>query len=504
MHPLQSASNTDQGKKRANNEDFVVFFEPSDVDVLTSSGCLYIVADGVGGAAYGERASRYASQRVLYEYYENPQIEPGKRLRQAMRQVGDEIHGYALENVISSRMATTMVAVVIRNDTLIVANVGDSRAYVIRNGAIQQVTRDHTIVGEMVRDGAMTEQEAQQSKIKNRITRSLGGETGVHVDIFSDIQLEVGDRVLLCSDGLTRYTTDEDLVEMASEGSAKEVVQDLIDFANRHGGVDNISAILVAIEPVVDTMPTEASVARGYIPEVEPVLATQETKEILDVPEKESLSRLPVIPKRYQPYAIAAAVVLVFICLITTSLRLFGVLGGNRKAAIQATSSAIVAAALSETIAPTITPEIVGAITSNPADVTTPTPAPTETTTLGPTTTPITPSHTLTPEVRSGCNYTIKPGESVDQISIRLGAEYQNYEEIKCANLPNNVGCNFAPNYPNTIQPGWVLTFPNVTLAKCIAAGGTPLATPTPAEYVPPPTPAEPEEFPPYQAPPQP
>lgn len=503
MHPLQSASNTDQGKKRANNEDFVVFFEPSDVDFLATSGCLYIVADGVGGAAFGERASRYASQKVLYEYYENPQIEPGERLRQAMRRVGDEIYDYALENVISSRMATTMVAAVIRNDTLTVANVGDSRAYVLRGGEIQQVTRDHTIVGEMVRDGVMTEEEARQSSVKNRITRSLGGETGVPVDIFSDIQLEVGDRVLLCSDGLTRYSTNEDLVGKASGGSAKEVVENLIDFANHLGGADNISAILVAIEPVVDTMPTESSVARGYIPEVEPVLATQETKEILDVPGKVPVSRQLMIPKRYRPYAIAAAVVLVFICLITTALGLFGVLGGGREAAIQATSSAVVEAALTVTNPPTSTAtKIEGAITFNPADVTTATIVPTATNTLESAATPISLTHTITPEVRAECNYTVKPGDSILKITGRLGSVYQSPTEIMCASLPENSGCAFDPNDPDKIIPGWILTFPNVTPANCSAAGGTPLATPAPAEYVPPPTPAEPEEFSPYQAPP--
>ena len=245
---IQAHALTDKGR-RPNNEDFVTFFEPTDLQERQNSGCIYIVADGVGGASVGERASQYAAEKVLYEYLQHPQIEPGKRLKQVITRVNREIFGYAENKGI--RMATTMTVAVVLGNSLYAANVGDSRIYLIRGNEVRQITQDHNIVGEMVRDGVMTEAEALRSKAKNRLTRSLGGEDEVHVDIFGPFPLQPNDKIMLCSDGLTRYALKKDIEDLTASGSPQQITERLVNFAKERGrgGADNISVITVAYKP---------------------------------------------------------------------------------------------------------------------------------------------------------------------------------------------------------------------------------------------------------------
>ncbi|MBI5953348.1 MAG: serine/threonine-protein phosphatase [Chloroflexi bacterium] len=248
---VQSFSLTDKGR-RSNNEDFVALFEPSDTQERKASGCIYVVADGVGGAEIGERASKYAAEKVVYEYLNHPEIEPGKRLKQVMAQANRDIFDYADDKDI--RMATTMSVAVVFDNSLIVANVGDSRVYLIRGKDVRQVTRDHSLVGELVRGGSMTEAEAMKSKMKNRITRSIGGNEDVRVDVFDPIPLQPDDKIILCTDGLTRYAMKKDFLQLAVTDSAKKITTDLVAFAKKkgHGGADNISVITVIYEPSTD------------------------------------------------------------------------------------------------------------------------------------------------------------------------------------------------------------------------------------------------------------
>lgn len=259
-YKVESAALTHPGRKRHHNEDFVAFYEPDSAHELQYSGRLYIVADGVGGAAKGEVASQYAAQKVLYDYYENAGVDINMRLRQALQQAGNDIYQHSRAGSFRPmKMATTMVAAVIRGTTLTVANVGDSRAYLLRNGNVQQVTWDHTIAGELVQAGEITEEEALEFPGKNSIMRSLGGERDVQVDMFVNIDLYPGDRILLCSDGLARYTSRRDIAALASQGSPREVVEQCIEYANQRGGVDNITAILVEVGEAVS-----AEVASAY------------------------------------------------------------------------------------------------------------------------------------------------------------------------------------------------------------------------------------------------
>jgi serine/threonine protein phosphatase PrpC len=329
---ISSATLTHPGRRRANNEDYIAYFEPGETVDLQASGRLYILADGVGGASKGERASRYAAERVLYEYYHHPEVEPGKRLKEAMRLAGNEIFDYAERSGNYRRMATTMVAAAIRDNLLTVANVGDSRAYLIRNGQVQQLTVDHTTASELMRNGLMSEEEALTSKSKNRLTRSLGGEPDVIVDVFPEIALEPGDRILLCSDGLSRYALPEDIARLSREGPTDEAVEQAIDFANQRGGIDNISVVLVAVGKATEVVDRAPRQPRGHAP-------TLQDWEVMETrPETGGRKRLAqkkwreIYPPHLQRYALpmtAGLVLFLLVIVVVISL----VDGSNAKGA---------------------------------------------------------------------------------------------------------------------------------------------------------------------------
>jgi len=247
MPTIDSFFLTDPGQKRANNEDCVGANEPTDSRQLKQSGRLYVVADGLGGHQMGEKASKYAVDTLLDLYYEAPEIPPEKRLRDIIQQVNQNLIATARRELGSGeKMATTVVAAVLRENTVQIANVGDSRAYLIRDNEIHQVSRDHSFVGELIRSGTITEEEAQQSRYRNRLTRSLGGgDVNVEVDVTPPITLRPGDILILCTDGLTLYASSRDLLAYASRGSAQSIVERLVRFANVHGGSDNITVAVV-------------------------------------------------------------------------------------------------------------------------------------------------------------------------------------------------------------------------------------------------------------------
>jgi serine/threonine protein phosphatase PrpC len=243
---VESSQLTDQGQKRHHNEDYVGFFEPDDYEELSASGRLYIVADGVGGAASGELASQYAVQKILYHFYNDRETDLQLRLERAVEAANDDIYRHNARHQERRGMATTIVAALIHDEDLIVANVGDSRAYLVREEAITQLTRDHSLVAEMVRKGAISEEEAEEHPRRNVILRSLGMEESVSVDVDKH-PLLVGDIVVLCSDGLTRHVADEEIARVVRELSPQKAVRRLVDLANVRGGKDNISASVTRV-----------------------------------------------------------------------------------------------------------------------------------------------------------------------------------------------------------------------------------------------------------------
>jgi protein phosphatase len=236
---------TDTGLVRGHNEDYVSYWEPSNVEEEQAHGWLYIVADGVGGADAGEVASELTSDRTIKHYLAHTDEKNwGQRLINAMQAANTELRQYVLERNDNSRMATTMVAAVLQENQAYIGNVGDSRGYLWRNGRIEQITKDQSLVAKLVEEGAITEEEAHFHPRRNVILYSLGSERSPQIDLYEQT-LEPGDMLLLCSDGLTRHVADEELAAILSEDPPDEATSRLIQKANARGGEDNISVAII-------------------------------------------------------------------------------------------------------------------------------------------------------------------------------------------------------------------------------------------------------------------
>jgi len=244
---VDSSMRTDQGRVRDHNEDFVASHLPADPEEASQNGLLYILADGVGGSDAGEIASRFATERTIHHYLADGDTgEWGERLRQAMLTANTELRKMSSEQYEGLRMATTMVAAILHDDRATLANVGDSRGYHWQNGDIRQITKDQSLVARLLEEGAITEDEAANHPRKNVILHSLGSESAPQIDLY-EVDLLPGEALVLCSDGLTRHVSDQEIANAAGEMSAEEATESLIRLANSRGGEDNISVTVLQI-----------------------------------------------------------------------------------------------------------------------------------------------------------------------------------------------------------------------------------------------------------------
>ncbi|NOK57452.1 MAG: Stp1/IreP family PP2C-type Ser/Thr phosphatase [Chloroflexi bacterium AL-W] len=229
---------TDTGLTRDHNEDTYGIGDDAPAERL---GRLVLVCDGMGGHAAGEVASQTAVQTILAAYYSHEHEDRSQALEQAFIQANARIHERG-----QGTMGTTAVAALLHHDALHVANVGDSRAYLIRQDQIRQVSRDHSFVGDQVAAGIITDEQARSSPHRNVITRALGYHAEVSVDLFR-LPLQVGDLILLSSDGLHGLVPDAELMQLATAHEPTEAVAKLIDLANTRGGEDNITVAIVRV-----------------------------------------------------------------------------------------------------------------------------------------------------------------------------------------------------------------------------------------------------------------
>ncbi len=243
---LKTFSITDIGKKRKLNQDYVFTSEIS-VGHLPN---LFLVADGMGGHNAGDYASRYTIETIVEEIGSSSNDSPVIVLEKAIQSANRLIRQKSFEDEDLSGMGTTVVAATIDDDRLCVANVGDSRLYVINNREIKQITRDHSLVEEMVRMGGLQREQARSHPDKNIITRAIGAQDEVEIDFFQ-MTLSKDDIILMCSDGLTNMIDDEE-IRMILQGQRDivEKAETLVNAANNNGGKDNIAVILV--EPFAD------------------------------------------------------------------------------------------------------------------------------------------------------------------------------------------------------------------------------------------------------------
>jgi PPM family protein phosphatase len=251
---IQVAGKTDVGLVRSNNEDNLGFD--------TASG-VYVVCDGMGGQNAGERASKVAVDTVMGYFRKGAKqgqevfgrvferLSPrANALARAIQLANQAIHEEAGRDIKYSGMGTTIVAIAVEGDEFSVAHVGDSRAYLLRGGALQPLTNDHSLVMEQVRRGLLTPEDAEKSTVQNVIVRSLGAEESVDPDL-ADHELLPGDVLLMCSDGLSHFVQDATLAEVLVANTSPELAcEGLIQAAKAGASNDNITClVLSATEP---------------------------------------------------------------------------------------------------------------------------------------------------------------------------------------------------------------------------------------------------------------
>lgn len=235
---LRHAANTDNGRARDHNEDtFAIEAGPERAE----HGALFVVCDGMGGFAAGEVASELAASTIRTQYYAAADRDPARALRAAFVDANLRIFSRG-----RGKMGTTSVAALFLDHLVLLANVGDSRAYLIRGDEICQLTHDHSFVAEQVSAGVLPADQARESSYRNIITRALGLRPEVEVDLYQE-GVVPGDRVLLCSDGLHGQLESEELAEIAGSGPLQRAVDGLISLANERGGPDNITAVLIEV-----------------------------------------------------------------------------------------------------------------------------------------------------------------------------------------------------------------------------------------------------------------
>jgi serine/threonine protein phosphatase PrpC len=251
---------TDTGRVRPHNEDYVDFYVPPDPQQRARQGAIYLVADGMGGHQAGEVASQGAVELAIEHYYADPSHDVGRSLVRAVQAANRQIYTQAQSDPTKSGMGTTLVAAVILGRKVYVANVGDSRAYLINKSTIAQITEDHSWVEEQVRAGLLTPEQAKRHPQRNLVTRALGSKPSMDVDLFEG-RVGDGDMILLCSDGLTGRVEDHEIAAIVRDHLPHEAAQLLVAAANERGGSDNITVLIVSSE-------TDAAIAPVTAPAV--------------------------------------------------------------------------------------------------------------------------------------------------------------------------------------------------------------------------------------------
>lgn len=232
---------TDQGQVRSHNEDFVF---ASDAPVGSMPN-LFLVADGMGGHKAGECASEMAIKIVVAYMREHKDEDPEEALLSAFSEANEAVYREAGMDPDKHGMGTTLVAAVVDKDRMYVANVGDSRLYIKDSDGLTQITRDHSLIEEMIRSGTLSKSQAIYHPDKHKITRAIGAEAAVLPDFF-DVSVSDAKKILLCTDGLTNMVSDADINDiLGSTKKVKEQAEQLIEEANRNGGRDNITVLVI-------------------------------------------------------------------------------------------------------------------------------------------------------------------------------------------------------------------------------------------------------------------
>lgn len=283
--PIIAAAHTDTGMRRSNNQDSHALVPATSREKWQRHGHLFLVADGMGAHAVGELASKMACENIPHNYTKTRDVGPADAMIKAFGEVGALIHGKATANREFQGMGTTCSTLVLLPVGALIAHVGDSRVYRVRDGRIDQLTFDHSLVWELVRHKHLTQEQAQKAIPRNVITRSLGPDPVVEVDIEGPYAARVGDVYLLCSDGLSGPVADPELGAFASHFHPEKAAQYLTHLANLRGGQDNITTLVVRVGAWDDEgsgekpmQPAAAAAAAGHGFRLSNLLATLQRK----------------------------------------------------------------------------------------------------------------------------------------------------------------------------------------------------------------------------------
>ena len=227
---------SDVGKVRKLNEDFVDFYNGKKFN-------LYVIADGMGGHNAGEVASRIAVETTISYMQSNETSNMEQDLLKAVSVANEKIYELSMSHSQFGGMGTTLTVCLVKDKKMIVANVGDSSCYVVKYDGITKVTKDHSLVQQLVDEGSITEEEAAIHPNKNIITRALGTNKSVKVDIF-EVNLEDVNRVMLCTDGLSNGVNMNEMYDIIMDNNNEDACKQLIELSNLRGGKDNISVIV--------------------------------------------------------------------------------------------------------------------------------------------------------------------------------------------------------------------------------------------------------------------
>ncbi len=245
---------TDVGRQAAHNEDSI--WPEESKATLPDGSYLLLVADGVGGTQAGGAASRISVEEIVGYCFTAPITDPVQILYRAIQAANTAVYHYALDESGFSQAASTVVVALVKGNQLHLANVGDSRAYLIKNGVAEQLTRDHTLTQQKIDLGQLDPRLAPYDEERNIITRSIGSAATVQIDLDSTGPrlLQAGDTLLLCSDGLTDMLTETDIARLAGSSPPRRAARRLIAKANQRGGSDNISVVIGRV-PGPTTLP---------------------------------------------------------------------------------------------------------------------------------------------------------------------------------------------------------------------------------------------------------
>ncbi|GAB3946372.1 Stp1/IreP family PP2C-type Ser/Thr phosphatase [Spirosoma harenae] len=244
MEEINAVVLSDLGNVRQNNEDTGLFVRLADEGLRRKKGYLLLVADGMGGHLAGEIASQMAAELINREYFQSTQnIE--KSLQRAFQIANQQIFDEARTHDKFRGMGTTCTAIVVHEQELYFAHVGDSRAYILKAGQLVQLTQDHTYVQELLRKGEISAEAAANHPERNVLTQAMGTKAEVRVDIGRCVlPFDKGDRLILCSDGLYEYCLETDFIRILSQESLPDAAEELINLAKSRGGHDNITVVL--------------------------------------------------------------------------------------------------------------------------------------------------------------------------------------------------------------------------------------------------------------------